>query len=101
MANSFNMNVTARPGNGLVLQGGFNSARTDRDSCALRDALPENDSTDPWCNTSTGFGTRITALGSYMIPKIDVQVSGTFSNDAMVGITSTLWMLLSSMAHFR
>ena len=81
VANSFNMNITARPGNGLVLQGGFNSARTDRDSCTLRDALPENDSTDPWCDTSSGFVTRITALGSYMIPKIDVQVAGTMRSD--------------------
>jgi hypothetical protein len=81
VANSINMNVTARPGNGLVLQGGFNSAKTDSDNCALRDALPETDATDPWCDTSTGFVTRLTALGSYMIPKIDVQVAGTMRSD--------------------
>jgi hypothetical protein len=81
VANSINMNVTARPGNGLVLQGGFNSAKTDTDNCALRDALPETDATDPWCDTSSGFVTRITALGSYMIPKIDVQVAGTMRSD--------------------
>jgi hypothetical protein len=81
VANSFNMNVTARPGNGLVLQGGFNSAKTDTDSCALRDALPETALTNPWCDTSTGFRTRVTALGSYMIPKIDVQVAGTMRSD--------------------
>ena len=34
MANSINMKVTARPGRGLSLQGGFNSAKTDLDSCA-------------------------------------------------------------------
>ena len=31
VANSINMNVTARPRSGLVLQGGFNTAKTDTD----------------------------------------------------------------------
>jgi hypothetical protein len=81
VANSINMNVTARPGNGLVLQGGFNSAKTDTDSCEVRQALPETAATNPWCDWSTGFVTRITALGSYMIPKVDVQVAGTMRSD--------------------
>src|SRR5688572_32361731 len=81
VANSINMNVTARPGNGLVLQGGFNSAKTGTDSCAIREALPETASTSPWCDTSSGFVTRVTALGSYMIPKVDVQVAGTMRSD--------------------
>jgi hypothetical protein len=81
VANSINMNVTARPRNGLVLQGGFNSAKTDTDSCAIREALPETASTNPWCDTSSGFVTRVTALGSYMIPKVDVQVAGTMRSD--------------------
>ena len=55
MANSINMNVTARPGNGIVLQGGFNTAKTDTDSCALRQALPETGSINPWCNTVHGL----------------------------------------------
>ena len=81
MANSINVNITARPRNGLVLQGGFNTAKTDSDSCDLRRALPESAPTNPWCDTSTGFVTRLTALGSYMVPKIDVQVAGTMRSD--------------------
>ena len=81
VANSINMNVTARPGNGIVLQGGFNTAKTDTDSCALQQALPETDSLNPWCNQSTGFVTRFTALGTYMLPKIDVQVAATVRSD--------------------
>jgi len=75
------VNITARPRNGLVLQGGFNTAKTDSDSCDLRRALPESAPTNPWCDTSTGFVTRLTALGSYMVPKIDVQVAGTMRSD--------------------
>jgi hypothetical protein len=81
MANSMNMNVTARPGNGIVLQGGFNTAKTDTNNCALRQALPETDALNPWCDQSTGFVTRFTALGTYMVPKIDVQVAATVRSD--------------------
>jgi hypothetical protein len=80
-ANSINMNITARPRSGLVLQGGFNTAKTDSDSCDVRKALPESAETNPWCATSTGFVTRVTALGSYTIPKVDMQVAGTMRSD--------------------
>ena len=81
IANSINMNITARPRSGLVLQGGFNTAKTDSNSCDVRAVLPESDPTDRWCDTSTGFVTRVTALGSYTVPKIDVQVAGTMRSD--------------------
>jgi hypothetical protein len=87
VANSIHMNITARPRNGLVLQGGFNTAKTDSDYCGIRRALPEftvvgaQSPANPWCDTSTGFVTRFTALGTYMVPKIDVQVAGTVRSD--------------------
>ena len=81
VANSVNMNVTARPRWGLVLQGGFNTVKTDADSCALQRLLPETALTDPYCNRSTGWVTRMTALGTYTIPKVEVQVAGTFRSD--------------------
>ena len=37
--------------------------------------------TNPYCDTDTGFITRFTALGSYTIPKIDVQIAGTVRSD--------------------
>jgi hypothetical protein len=63
MANSFNMNVTARQRFGLTVQGGFNVIKTDSDYCDVRKALPEQvvlggaSPTNPWCNTSTGWVT--------------------------------------------
>ena len=84
VANSLNLNVTARMRNGLVLQGGFNTGTNDNDSCGVRSALPEcgwTTPTNPWCDTSSGWVSRVTALGSYMIPKVDVQVSGTLRSD--------------------
>jgi len=81
IAHSIHMNVTARPRAGLTFQGGFNTSNTRENLCAMRELLPESSPTDPWCNTSTGFVTRVTGLGTYLIPKIDVQVAGTFRSD--------------------
>jgi hypothetical protein len=87
LANSINMNVTARPGLGLVVQGGFNTAKTDSDYCEVRRAVPEwsvifaQSPVNPWCDTSTGWVSRFTAVGSYVIPRIDVQVASTMRSD--------------------
>ena len=86
-SNSISLNVSARPRNGIVIQGGFNSAQTLLDVCAIHAALPEltvigvTSSTNPYCKTNTGFVTRYTALGSYTIPRIDVQIAGTVRSD--------------------
>ena len=88
VANSVSMKVVVRARNGLNLQGGFNSANTHSDYCAERAAVPEwtvvgaQSPTNPWCDTSTGWITRFTALGSYNLPKIDVQVSSTMRSDS-------------------
>jgi len=86
--NGFLFNLTARPRNGLVFQGGFSTGTQRTDYCGVRAAAPEytvllaQNPTNPWCNTSTGFLTRYTGLGSYTVPKVDVLVSGTFRSDA-------------------
>jgi hypothetical protein len=72
---------TARPRFGLVLQGGFNTGKTDSGSCEIQAALPESSPTNPWCDTSTWWVTRVTGLGTYTIPRIDVLVAGTFRSD--------------------
>ncbi len=87
VAHSLNLNVTARMKNGLMLQGGFNTGVAGNDYCDVRGAIPEwtvvlaQSPTNPWCDTSSGWVTRATALGSYTIPKIDVQVAGTLRSD--------------------
>ena len=87
VANSINVNLTARMRNGLVLQGGFNTGTNTNDYCDIRSLIPEwtvvlaQSPTNPWCDTSSGWVSRVTALGSYVIPKVDVQVSGTLRSD--------------------
>jgi hypothetical protein len=92
--NGFLMNVQSRLHGGLTLSGGFNTGDTVADNCAIRAAIPELaglstnsqspqvTATNPWCHLDTGWVTRATALASYIVPKIDVLVSGTFRSDA-------------------
>jgi hypothetical protein len=87
VSNSLNLTVTARTRSGVMLQGGFNTGKSDNDYCEVRRAIPEwnvilaQSPTNPWCDTSSGWVTRATALGSYTIPKVDVQVAGTLRSD--------------------
>jgi hypothetical protein len=67
-ADNISLNVTARPRSGLTLQGGFNTANTSSDSCALRALLPEIAPTNSWCDTSSGWVTRYTGLATYTVP---------------------------------
>jgi hypothetical protein len=99
------LNVSARPLKGLVFQGGLNTGRTVADACEIRAKIDEYNgqstvwgnagtaglpgtttfttinATNPWCHVDTGFITRWTGLGSWTIPKIDVQVAGTLRSD--------------------
>ena len=62
VTDSFSLNVTARPRFGLTMQGGFNYALTNTNSCEIRAALPESGSVDPWCDhehvAAAGDGAR-------------------------------------------
>jgi hypothetical protein len=84
------LNVNARPRSGLVIQGGFNTNSTSFDYCSIRAALPELtiiigpptlSPTNPYCSYNSGWVTRYTALGSYTVPRIDVQIGGTVRSD--------------------
>ena len=78
--NSISLNVTARPKFGLTMQGGFNWAGTNNNSCEVRNVVPETSLTNPWCDFDTTL-LRVTALGSYTVPKIDVLVATTFRSE--------------------
>jgi hypothetical protein len=88
------VNIGARPRSGLTLQGGINTGKTVRDNCEIRAELPELTTTatggivspvinptNPFCHEDPGFITRVTGLGSYVIPKVNVQFAATFRSD--------------------
>jgi hypothetical protein len=76
--NGFDIVISARPRSGVLLQGGTSTGKTTRDSCEIRAALPETAPNNPYCHTETPFLTQIKMLGAYTIPRIELQVSGTF-----------------------
>ena len=95
------VNVNARLRNGLTVQGGTSTGRRLMDACAVRTVLPELGSgpngqnssiagattgsaqsvTNPWCRIVEPYLTQIRGLATYTIPKIAVQVSGTWSSN--------------------
>jgi hypothetical protein len=85
----FDITAQARLRNGLTLQGGTSSGRIVEDICEARSQVPElsigpggafTSLTIPYCRQSEPLLTQYKALASYVIPKVDVQVSGTFSS---------------------
>jgi hypothetical protein len=79
--NGLTVDVSARPRNGLLLQGGFNAGKTVTDNCDVRTLLPEIGPLNPYCHNEPGVITRWTGLMSYTIPRVDVSVSGTIRSD--------------------
>jgi hypothetical protein len=61
-----------------MLQGGLNTGRTVTDDCEIR-ANRDNPSL-LYCRVVTPFLTEFKFLGSYTIPRVDVQVSGTLQS---------------------
>ena len=78
--NGVDLTVNARPLPGTVLQGGLSTGKTVTDTCAIRAKLPETALTNPYCATDSGFVTQLKFLGTYLVPKLDIQISGTYQS---------------------
>ncbi len=78
--NGVEISVTARVRQGLTLQGGTSTGRTTTDNCQIKAQLPEVGSLNPYCHVQPPFKTQVKGLGSYTVPKIDVQVSAAFQS---------------------
>jgi Carboxypeptidase regulatory-like domain len=84
------VNVGARRG-ALQVQGGLSTGRTLTDNCDVLAQVPEGTAVGglpgvtgalslPYCHQNLGFLTQVKGFGSYLIPRIDVQVSGAFQS---------------------
>ena len=80
MWHGFDVTMNARPRNGLLAQGGISVGKTTRDSCDILRQLPETAPVNPYCHTETPFLNQVKLLAVYTVPRIDVQVSGTFQS---------------------
>ena len=91
--NGLDLTLNIRLRSGLTLTGGTSTGQTVADACAVRAALPELNqgigaglvgstvnTTSPYCHVAYGVLTQGRGLGSYVIPKVEVQVSGVFQS---------------------
>jgi len=77
--NGLDATVNLRLGRQLTLQGGVSTGRSVTDNCAVVAGLPEAALlTAPYCRQVQDFLTDGKLVGSYAVPKIDVQLSGLF-----------------------
>jgi len=94
--NGVDVNLSLRLGKGAILQGGTSTGRTSLDVCDLRAQLPELTVTAPYvvgptspdCNIPGQFQTQVKFLGTYAVPKVDVQVAATYRSLPGVNIVS-------------
>jgi hypothetical protein len=82
--NGIDVSVNARPRQGVLLQGGVSTGRTSTDNCGIRAVVPEVAAAvvpfNPFCHVDTNFLTQVKLLGTYTVPKVDVQLSATFQS---------------------
>ena len=91
----FDVNLSARFQNGLLFQGGTSTGRTLEDNCEIVAKLPESlnltgaqASQTPgtpamwrptqYCHRATPMQTQVKMYGVYAIPRVGVQIAGTF-----------------------
>ena len=88
------VSVNARLKNGLLRQGGFSVGKTMTDNCAVLASQPETvagggfllpqttPATVPYCHMETNLmgQTQAKFLGTYLLPKIDVNLAATFQS---------------------
>jgi hypothetical protein len=76
--NGVDFSLNARLAQGALLQGGLSTGRTTTDNCEIAPKV-DNPSTR-FCHVETAFLTQVKFLGTYTVPKLDVQVSGTYQS---------------------
>jgi carboxypeptidase family protein len=85
--NGVDVAVNARLTQGISVQAGAGTGRRSTDNCAIVEKLPELIATDTtalplgYCHVDSPFQTGVRAMGSYTIPKADVQIAGAFQSN--------------------
>jgi hypothetical protein len=108
--NGVDLSVNARLTNGLQMRLGTSTGQRVTDYCDVRAKLPEQSGgfstgsevpgyspTNPYCRYAPGVTTRLTAAGSYTVPKLDVLVSTTFQSTPGEPLSAN-WNVTSAIA---
>jgi len=80
--NGVDVNVSARLRNGVLLQGGFSTGRNSTNNCAVVALVPESlgNTAQSDCAVTEPFETQAKVIAVYTVPKIAVQIAGTFQS---------------------
>ena len=76
--NGVDVTVSARLRRDLTIQGGSNWGRTTSDNCEIRAKVPEIAPLDPYCHVVSGYLPYLKGSGTYVLPRVDVQLGVTF-----------------------
>jgi hypothetical protein len=102
--NGVDVNLNSRLQNGLFAMGGFSTGRTSTNNCDVIAKLPEvayerNNFFSPnffttiptqFCKQDGVFLTQVKAQAGYTLPKIDVQLAGTYQDLPGVNVEARL-----------
>jgi hypothetical protein len=76
--NGVDVNIDARPGRGMLLQGGATTQRQTTDNCEVAARL--DNPSQLFCHVTGTFLTQIKFVASYLVPGIDVQVTSSIQS---------------------
>jgi Carboxypeptidase regulatory-like domain len=82
--NGVDVAFSVRNVKGFIFSGGTSTGKVVNDWCAIREAVPENTllgistTLNPYCHIESPVQTSFNGLASYVIPKIDVLISGVY-----------------------
>jgi hypothetical protein len=82
MWHGIDLTMNVRPQAGLFFGGGMSTGRLTTDNCEIVAKLPETTPLTPaaYCHVQEPWLFQLKAIGSYILPKADVQVSGTLQS---------------------
>jgi hypothetical protein len=93
--NGVDVTVNARPGESILLQGGVSTGKATTDNCEIVEKLPEMLSGQTtlaimnaaavlvpkqFCHQESPFLTQVKFIGAYVVPVVDVQISGAYQS---------------------
>jgi hypothetical protein len=90
--NGVDVTLNARLSGGVILFGGVNTGRTLTDNCDIVSKVPEASLTIPlgsatpvltpieFCHAQSPFLTTVKGNGTYILPRVDVLLSATYSS---------------------
>jgi len=86
--NGVDVNFNVRNVRGFTFSGGTSTGKVANDWCSVRNAVPEAFVLNPYCSVESPFQTSFNALGSYIVPKVDVLISGVYRDRPILNGTA-------------